>query len=196
MGRLAAALGTLLVADGSIRAQPAESPPHDAGAPAPAAQTVQLDVATRQQTPKREYDHELTATHVILGEGWGCAQDPRPPASPPVPASSLPTPSPATPSPPAPPPAVAGSAEPLSKAAVIGGMDAVKPAVMRCSDRFRVRGVVTVNVVIERDGSVGRAAAVGSFVGTPTGACVEAAVKSARFPPSQGLTTPYPYRLE
>jgi hypothetical protein len=119
------------------------------------------------------------------------AQDPRPPALPPVRPSSLPRPSSS-----APPPASAGSPEPLSKAAVIAGMDAVKPAVMHCYDRFRVRGVVTVNVVIGRDGTVGRAATVGSFAGTPTGACVEAAVKAARFPPSQGLSTPYPYRLE
>jgi hypothetical protein len=35
----------------------------------------------------------------------------------------------------------------------------------------------------------------GKFAGTPTGSCVEKAVKSAVFPPSDGFTTPYPFQL-
>jgi hypothetical protein len=53
-----------------------------------------------------------------------------------------------------------------------------------------------VNVVIGKSGKVTSAAVTGKFAGTPTGQCVEAAVKTASFPPSDGFTTPYPFQLK
>jgi hypothetical protein len=51
------------------------------------------------------------------------------------------------------------------------------------------------NVVIAKNGKVSNANVTGKFAGTPTGACVETAVKTARFPPSDGFVTPYPFQL-
>jgi hypothetical protein len=85
---------------------------------------------------------------------------------------------------------------PISKMAVMRGMNAVKPAVARCYERYQIPGMAMVNVVIGRDGIVKRAVVSGRFEETPTGACVEAAVKTATFPPSDGLSTPYPFMLE
>jgi predicted Zn finger-like uncharacterized protein len=87
------------------------------------------------------------------------------------------------------------SAGPLSKSAVVGGMNAVKPKINDCYNQFKVPGMAMVNVVIGRSGKVTSATVTGKFAGTPTGACVEKAVKAASFPPSDGLTTPYPFQL-
>ena len=53
-----------------------------------------------------------------------------------------------------------------------------------------------VNVVIGKNGKVTTATVTGKFAGTPTGACVETAVKTASFPPSDGFSTPYPFQLK
>jgi hypothetical protein len=52
-----------------------------------------------------------------------------------------------------------------------------------------------VNVVIATNGRVSSATVTGRFAGTPTGACVEQAVMAGAFPPSDGLSTPYPFQL-
>jgi predicted Zn finger-like uncharacterized protein len=91
--------------------------------------------------------------------------------------------------------AEAGSAGPLAKSAVVGGMNAVKPKIQDCYNQFKVPGMAMVNVVIAKSGKVSSATVTGKFAGTPTGACVEKAVKAASFPPSDGLTTPYPFQL-
>ncbi len=88
-----------------------------------------------------------------------------------------------------------GSAGPLAKSAVVGGMNAVKPKINDCYNQFKVPGMAMVNVVIGRNGKVSSATVTGKFAGTPTGTCVEKAVKAATFPPSDGLTTPYPFQL-
>jgi hypothetical protein len=56
--------------------------------------------------------------------------------------------------------------------------------------------MVMVTVVIGKSGKVSSASATGKFAGTPTGNCVEKAIKTASFPPSDGLTTPYPFVLK
>ncbi|HVV52823.1 MAG TPA: GYF domain-containing protein [Polyangia bacterium] len=86
-------------------------------------------------------------------------------------------------------------AGPLSKSAVVAGMNGVKPKVAACYSQFKVPGMAMVNIVIARSGKVSSATVTGKFAGTPTGACVEKAVKSASFPPSEGLSTPYPFQL-
>ena len=90
----------------------------------------------------------------------------------------------------------AASAGPLAKGAVVAGMNSVKPKVAACYNEFKVQGMAMVNVVIGKSGKVTSATVTGKFAGTPTGACVEKAVKSASFPPSDGLQTPYPFQLK
>jgi predicted Zn finger-like uncharacterized protein len=92
--------------------------------------------------------------------------------------------------------ASAGGGGPLSKGAVVAGMNSVKGKVSDCYQEFKVPGMAMVNVVIGKSGKVSSATVTGKFAGTPTGSCVEKAVKSASFPPSDGLTTPYPFQLK
>ena len=89
-------------------------------------------------------------------------------------------------------PAAAG---PLAKGAVVAGMNGVKAKVNDCFTQFKVPGMAMVNVTIGKNGKVSAASVTGKFAGTPTGVCVEKAVKTASFPPSDGLTTPYPFNL-
>ncbi|HVV15892.1 MAG TPA: GYF domain-containing protein [Polyangia bacterium] len=89
----------------------------------------------------------------------------------------------------------AASAGPLAKSAVVAGMNSVKPKVAACYNEYKQQGMAMVNVVIGKNGKVSSATVSGKFAGTPTGACVEKAVKSATFPPSDGFTTPYPFQL-
>jgi hypothetical protein len=85
---------------------------------------------------------------------------------------------------------------PLSKGAVVSGMNSVKGKISECYNQYKVPGTAMVNVVIGKNGKVSSATVTGKFAGTPTGACVEKAVKTASFPPSDGLTTPYPFQLK
>jgi hypothetical protein len=90
----------------------------------------------------------------------------------------------------------AEAAGPLSKSAVVSGMNSVKPKINDCYNQFKVPGMAMVMVVIGKNGKVSSASVSGKFAGTPSGACVEKAVKSASFPPSEGLSTPYPFQLK
>jgi predicted Zn finger-like uncharacterized protein len=85
---------------------------------------------------------------------------------------------------------------PLAKSAVVAGMNSVKGKISDCYQQFKVPGMAMVNVVIGKNGRVSSATCTGKFAGTPTGTCVEKAVKSATFPPSDGLSTPYPFQLK
>jgi hypothetical protein len=96
---------------------------------------------------------------------------------------------------PAPPPLPPSSGNPMRKMDVVRGMNAVKPQIARCYEAYGVPGMAMVNVVIARSGLVSSARVTGRFADTPTGACVEQAVLTARFPPSDGLMTPYPFQL-
>jgi predicted Zn finger-like uncharacterized protein len=89
----------------------------------------------------------------------------------------------------------AASAGPLAKSAVVAGMNSVKPKIAACYNEYKQQGMAMVNVVIGKNGKVASATVTGKFAGTPTGACVEKAVKSASFPPSDGFSTPYPFQL-
>jgi hypothetical protein len=85
----------------------------------------------------------------------------------------------------------------FSKVAVVRGMNAVKPQVARCYDVEGIAGMAMVYVVIAPGGEVSSARVVNErFAGTATGACVEQAVRGARFPASDGgLATPYPFEV-
>jgi hypothetical protein len=92
--------------------------------------------------------------------------------------------------------AEAAPSGPLSKGAVVAGMNSVKGKINECYSQYKVPGMAMVNVIIGKSGKVSGATVTGKFAGTPTGACVEKAVKSASFPPSDGLTTMYPFQLK
>jgi predicted Zn finger-like uncharacterized protein len=85
----------------------------------------------------------------------------------------------------------------LDKAAIVGGMSKVKGKVAACYDQYKVPGMANVAVTIAKSGTVSSASVSGAFAGTPTGACVEKAVKSATFPKFKGAAQSinYPFIL-
>ena len=70
-------------------------------------------------------------------------------------------------------------------------MTSVMPRARECYNQFKVPGVATVKIVVSPAGRVSNATVTGRFAGTPSGACVETALKTARFPPSAGRTFDY-----
>ena len=88
------------------------------------------------------------------------------------------------------------SAGPLARGAVVSGMNAVKPKVQECYNQFKVPGMATFNFTIGKNGKVSSSTVTGKFAGTPTGACVEKAIKTATFPPSDGLSASYAFPIK
>ena len=88
-----------------------------------------------------------------------------------------------------------GGGGPSSKTALVNGLNAVRPSVQACYERYQVPGTAMVNVVIAKSGRVSSAQVTGKFAETPTGRCVEQAVMTARFPASDGFRTPFPFQL-
>lgn len=75
-------------------------------------------------------------------------------------------------------------------------MSKIKGKVAACYDLFKVPGLANVSVTIGGNGHVSNASVQGSFAGTPTGSCVEKAVKSASFPKAKNSQTiQYPFML-
>ena len=85
----------------------------------------------------------------------------------------------------------------LTKSQIQGGMRKTKSRVQACYDRFKVPGLARVGMTIGRAGRVTAAKVKGVFAGTPTGACVKKATRSARFPKFKGspITFTYPFIL-
>jgi predicted Zn finger-like uncharacterized protein len=84
--------------------------------------------------------------------------------------------------------------ETLDKSAIQAGISSVRGRVMSCNDQYKVPGQVDVKIVISADGDVSSASVTGKFAGTPTGSCVERAIKSAHFKSAQKSTTvKYPF---
>jgi hypothetical protein len=86
--------------------------------------------------------------------------------------------------------------DPLSKQAFLAGVNAIKGKVAECHTFYGESGLVMVDIVVGRSGRVSAAFATGRLAGTPVASCVERAVLSASFPPSSGLSTPYPFILK
>ena len=86
--------------------------------------------------------------------------------------------------------------DPLPIRAFVCGMNAVKDKVAACFAQYKVPGTVMLRVSIGRDGTVTSAVATGPFADTPTGDCVGSAARTATFPPSDGLSTPFPFVLK
>jgi hypothetical protein len=85
----------------------------------------------------------------------------------------------------------------LSKAAVVGGMNGVKRRIARCASAApSMAGMAMATVVIDKGGRISSASVTGKFGNTAMGRCVEAAVTTAWFPPSEGLTTQYPFQIK
>jgi hypothetical protein len=84
---------------------------------------------------------------------------------------------------------------PLGKSDIVKGMMGVMPKTRACYDQYKVPGTANVNIKVDPSGRVDSADVTGKFAGTPTGDCVAKAVKTARFPASDGLTFPYPIPL-
>ncbi len=85
----------------------------------------------------------------------------------------------------------------LDKGQIVGGMGKVKSTVYNCYLQYKVPGVAMVAVTIGKSGKVQSASVGGELSGTPTGACVERAVKSASFPQFKGSpqSVNYPFQL-
>ena len=69
----------------------------------------------------------------------------------------------------------------LEKMDMMEGMSGRKSRVMACNEQYKVAGTVQVKIVVLPNGAVASAEVTGKFAGSPTGACVERAVKGARF---------------
>lgn len=69
---------------------------------------------------------------------------------------------------------------------------------MACNDQYKVPGTVNVKFAINGDGVITEATVVGTFADSPTGLCVERAVKDARFKkwkgPSVSVNYPFAFR--
>jgi hypothetical protein len=53
-----------------------------------------------------------------------------------------------------------------------------------------------VKLIVGKSGEVTDVRTTGKFAGTPTGACLERAVGTAKFPPSDGVSVMYPFHLK
>jgi hypothetical protein len=80
---------------------------------------------------------------------------------------------------------------------VRAGMDSVKKRAQACYDKLGVTGTVPIKAVVAPSGKISSVVAKGSFAGTPTGACVAAAVEHAGFPAWDGppMTINYSFFL-
>ncbi len=87
--------------------------------------------------------------------------------------------------------------EQLGKQAIVAGMHKISGRVQACHDQYNVPGMAMVKITIAHSGHVGAAHVSGIFTGTPTGSCVEKAVKGASFPRfrSGDQTIDYPFNL-
>jgi hypothetical protein len=83
----------------------------------------------------------------------------------------------------------------LEKGDIVRAMMAVNPKVKDCYNQYKVPGTAMVTMKLARGGRVAGATVTGKFAGTPTGACVEAAAKTAKFPQTDAQSFDYPFSL-
>jgi len=69
----------------------------------------------------------------------------------------------------------------LDRTAMIDGMQAIQPRVSECYREYRQKGVAMTTIEVGGDGKVTKVVVAGPLARTRTGACVKAAVKTARF---------------
>jgi len=83
----------------------------------------------------------------------------------------------------------------LSQGDIVSAMKAVQPKVKECYNQFKVPGIANVSIAVAKGGRISSATVAGKFAGTPSGTCVEAAAKTAKFPPCEAMSFPWPFQL-
>jgi hypothetical protein len=81
----------------------------------------------------------------------------------------------------------------LSRDEIQSAMKSIRPRIKDCYRQFGEKGLAMVRVELGAGGLVKTAAVSGVLANSQTGACVEAAVKTAHFPSSEGLNFSYPF---
>ena len=61
-------------------------------------------------------------------------------------------------------------------------MEAIRPRLYGCFEKFHVPGALVLNYVVGGNGTVQSVQIGSTFAGTPTGACAQEIAKDARFP--------------
>jgi hypothetical protein len=83
----------------------------------------------------------------------------------------------------------------LSASMIQTGMRPVVAAATACFEKYGVAGKAKLKLTIGGDGSIAAYAQEGEFAGTPTGECIDEAVKQARFPASKKAKTTISYPI-
>jgi predicted Zn finger-like uncharacterized protein len=84
----------------------------------------------------------------------------------------------------------------LSQSDIVSAMKAVQPRVKECFNQYKVAGIANVSISVAKGGRIASATVTpGKFAGTPSAACVEAAAKTAKFPPCEAMSFPWPFQL-
>jgi hypothetical protein len=84
----------------------------------------------------------------------------------------------------------------LSQSDIVSAMKAVQPRVKECFNQYKVAGIANVSISVAKGGRIASATVTpGKFAGTPSGTCVEAAAKTAKFPPCEAMSFPWPFQL-
>ena len=83
---------------------------------------------------------------------------------------------------------------PLTRDEIKLAMKQLRPRIKDCYRQYQQRGLAQVRIEVGNGGTINSAAVSGRpFAGTPTGECVETAVKTASLPASAGMTFQYPF---
>ncbi len=83
----------------------------------------------------------------------------------------------------------------LTQSDIVNAMRAVQPKIQACANQFKVPGTAMANISVASGGKVASATVGGTFAHTPSGTCVEAAAKSAKFPACNSMSFPWPFTL-
>ena len=83
----------------------------------------------------------------------------------------------------------------LSQSDIVSAMKAVQPRVKECYNQYKLPGIANVSISVSKGGRIASATVTGKFAGTPSGTCVEAAAKTAKFPPCEAMSFPWPFQL-
>jgi hypothetical protein len=89
----------------------------------------------------------------------------------------------------------ASALQPLDKSDIVKAMLPVNARVKECYNQYKVPGTAMVTIKLARGGKVSETSVSGKFAGTPTGSCVEAAARTAKFPPTDAQSFAYPFPL-
>lgn len=76
-------------------------------------------------------------------------------------------------------------------------LEGLQPKMRQCFKRFQIAGTAEVSVIVAPTGKLTNSSLKGDFLGTPTGTCVLAQVKTASFPKFKGspMSITFPFNL-